>query len=78
MISALISIRSSLMVIFRLANFQRGSDFDYPKWCREIAASLNDFINRWCKWENVEPAALKEWKINIFKIIDARISFYVL
>ena len=28
------------------------------------------------KWENVEPDALKEWKINIFKIIDTRISFY--
>ena len=25
---------------------------------------------------NVEPDALKEWKINIFKIIDRRISFY--
>ena len=28
------------------------------------------------KGENVEPDALKEWKINIFKIIDTRISFY--
>ena len=42
----------------------------------EIAASLSDFSNRWCKRENVEPDALKEWKINIFKIIDTRISFY--
>ena len=25
---------------------------------------------------NVEPGALKEWKINIFKIIDTRTSFY--
>ena len=24
----------------------------------------------------VEPDALKEWKLNIFKIIDTRISFY--
>ena len=39
-------------------------------------ASLNDFSNRWCKRENVEPDALKEWKINIFKIIDTCISFY--
>ena len=38
--------------------------------------SLNDFSNRWCKRENNEPDALKEWKINIFKIIDTRISFY--
>ena len=49
---------------------------DFPKCRREIAASLNDFSNRWCKWENVEPGALKEWKINIFKIIETRISFY--
>ena len=41
-----------------------------------ITASLNDFSNCWCKQENVEPDALKEWKINIFKIIDTRISFY--
>ena len=38
--------------------------------------SLNDFSNRWCKGENIEPDALKEWKINIFRIIDTRISFY--
>ena len=44
-----------------------------PKCRREIFASLNDFGNRWCKRENVEPDALKEWKINIFKIIDTHI-----
>ena len=42
------------------------SKIDFPKCHREIAASLNDFSNRWCKRENVEPDALKEWKINIF------------
>ena len=51
-------------------------NIDFTKCRREIAASLNDFSNRWCKPENVEPDALKEWKINIFKIIDTRISFY--
>ena len=30
------------------------------------AASLNNFSSRWCKRENVEPDALKEWTINIF------------
>ena len=39
-------------------------------------ASLNDFSNRWCKRENVEPDALKEYKINILKIYDTSISFY--
>ena len=42
----------------------------------EIAASFNDFSIRWCKQENVEPDALKEWKVNIFKISDTHISFY--
>ena len=42
------------------------SNIDFSKCRREIAASLNDLSNRWCKWENVEPDALKEWKINIF------------
>ena len=35
------------------------SNIDFAKCRREIAASLNDFSNRWCKWENVEPDALK-------------------
>ena len=47
----------------------------YFSKCRiEIAASLNDISNRWCKQENVEPDALKEWQINILKMIDTRIS----
>ena len=37
----------------------------FPKCRREIAASLNDFSNCWCKREDVKPDALKEWKINI-------------
>ena len=36
------------------------SNIDFPKWLREIAASLFDLINHWCKRENVEPDALKE------------------
>ena len=52
------------------------SNIDFSKCRREIAASLIDFSNHWCKRENVEPDALEEWKINIFKIIDTRISFY--
>ena len=41
------------------------SNIDFPLCRNEIAVSLNDFSNRWCKQENVEPDALKEWKINI-------------
>ena len=42
----------------------------------KIASALNDFGNRWCKREYVEPNALKEWKVSIFKIVDQRIKFY--
>ena len=52
------------------------SNIDFPKCRREISASLYSLSNRWCKQKNVEPDALKEWKINIFKIIDTPISFY--
>ena len=49
---------------------------DFQK-CREnIAVSLNKLCNRWCKGEHVECDALKDWKLNIFKIIDRRSSFY--
>ena len=52
------------------------SRIDFKKCREEIASALNDFGNRWCKREYVEPNALKEWKVSIFKIVDQRIKFY--
>ena len=49
---------------------------DFQKCREKIAACLNEYCNRWCKREHVEGDALKDWKLNIFKIIDRRISFY--
>ena len=49
---------------------------DFQKCRNKIAASLNEFCNRWCRREHVECDALKDGKLNIFKIIDRRISFY--
>ena len=49
---------------------------DFLKCREKIAGSLNEFCSRWCKREHVECDALKDWKFNIFKIIDRRISFY--
>ena len=51
-------------------------NIDFPKCHREIPDFLNDLSNRWCKRRNVEPDALKDWKIDIFKIIGTHISFY--
>ena len=63
-------------IISKGLKYRFPSKIDFPKCRRGMNASLNDFNNRWCKRENVEPDALKEWNINIFKIIDTRISFY--
>ena len=52
------------------------SRIDFKKCREEIASALNDFGNRWCKCEYVEPDALKEWKVSIFKIVDQRIKIY--
>ena len=53
-------------IISKSPKYRVPSNIDFHKCRREIAASLNDFSNCWCKRENVEPKALKEWKINIF------------
>ena len=59
----------------------KGPKYRFPslivlKKCREeMASALNYFDNRWCKREYVEPNALKEWKVSIFKIVDQRIKF---
>ena len=62
-------------IISKGPKYRFSHNIDFPKCRREIAASLNDFSNRWCKQKNIEPDALKEWKINISNIIDTRISF---
>ena len=49
---------------------------DFQKCREKIATSQIEFSNRWCKREHDDCGALKDWKLNIFKIIDRRISFY--
>ena len=49
---------------------------DFQKCREKIAGSLNEFCSRWCKREHIECDALNDWKLNIFKIIVRRISFY--
>ena len=53
-------------IISKGPKYRFPSNIDFLKCRREIAASLNDLSNRWCKRENVDPDALKKWKINIF------------
>ena len=64
------------IIISKCPKYRFPSSIDFPKCHRDIAASVNDLSDRWCKLESVKPDALKEWKINIFKSIDTCISFY--
>ena len=52
------------------------SYIDFNKCREEIAAALNLFVNRWCKQEYVEHAALKEWKLSILRIVNKRTPFF--
>ena len=64
------------------SNICKGPKYMFPlpidfKSCREeIVGALQEFCNCWCKREHVESNALNIWKLNIFKIIGGRISFY--
>ena len=60
----------------------KGPKYRFPlqidlKSCHEeIAGALQEFCNRWCNRELVESNALNSWKLNIYKIIDGRVSCY--
>ena len=64
------------------SNICKGPKYTFPlpidfKSCREeIAGALQEFCNWGRKREHVESNALNSWKLNIFKIIGGRISFY--
>ena len=50
-------------IISKGPKYRFPSKIDFPKCQRGVAASLNDFSNRWCKRENVEPGALKNGRL---------------
>ena len=64
------------MIIAKGPKYRFPAKMDFQRCREKIAASLNEYCNRWCKREHVEYYALKDWKLNIFKTIDRRISFY--
>ena len=49
------------------------SQIDITKCLKDIAGSLQEFCNRWCRREHVESNALNTYKTNILKITDSRI-----
>ena len=63
-------------IIAKVPKYRFSAKIDFQKCRVKIAVSLNDYCNHWCKRGHVECDALKDWKLNIFKIIDRHISFY--
>ena len=63
-------------IVYKGPKYRFPSRIDFEICREEIASALNYFGNRWCKREYVEPNALKEWKVSVFKIVDQRIEFY--
>ena len=63
-------------IVSKEPKYRFPSHIDFNRCREEIASALDDFGNRWCKRENVEKHALKEWKLSIFIIVDKRIKFY--
>ena len=51
-------------------------DIDFEVCRKDIAESLANFSDKWCKRENAEGVSLSAWKKKIFEIIDLRIKFY--
>ena len=72
----IISDSRNRYIVSKGPKYRFPSRIDFKKCGEEIASALNDFGNRWCKREYVEPDALKEWKVSIFKIVDQCIKFY--
>ena len=64
------------MIIAKGPKYRFPVHIHFQKCRGKNAASLKEFCNHWCKREHMECEALKDWKLNIFKIIDRRISFY--
>ena len=64
------------MLIAKGPKYRFPLHIDFQKCREKIAASLNEYCNRWCQREQIESDALRDRKLNIFKIIDRRISFY--
>ena len=52
-------------IISKGPKYRFSSSIDFSKCRGEIATSLNDFSNLWCKRKNVVPDVLQEWTINI-------------
>ena len=53
-------------VIAKGPKYRLPANIDFQRCREKIAASLNEYCIRWSK--QVECDALKDWKLNVFKI----------
>ena len=72
MLSLILEFRN---IISNGPQYRFTSKIDFQNRSREIVASLNDFSNRWCKRTSVDSDALKEWKINILRLVIIAFHF---
>ena len=60
-------------IVSKGPKYRLPSRIDFKKCREEIASALNDFGNRWCKCEYVEPNVL-----NLLNFIHKMLAFYLL
>ena len=63
-------------IVSKSPKYRFPSRIDFKKCREEIASALNDFGNRWCKHEYVEPNALKGVECKHFQNSGSSIKFY--
>ena len=74
-------VKNKKRLYYAFIDLQRAFDSVYRNtlWYKLIKYGVDGKLLKllsWCKREHVESNALNSWKLNIFKIIDGRISFY--
>ena len=63
-------------IVFKGPRYRLPSYIDFNRCREEIASTLNDFSNGWCRRESVKCNALQKRKLSTFNIVDKRICFF--
>ena len=56
-------------IFCKIPKYKFPSPINSTKCREEIAGTLQEFCNHWCKREHVESNAINTWKLNIFLIL---------
>ena len=63
-------------IIAKSSEYRFPTQTDFQKYREKNVSPLNEYCSRWPKPKHVECDASDDWKLNILRIIDRRISFY--